>query len=65
VERACADRVVGADGAPRRCSAIDVAEALSVNPQQLGPHVPMRGHGLLALTSHGVANGMRAGALRI
>jgi hypothetical protein len=42
---------------PRQCSAIDIAEALSVNPQQLGPHTSMRGHGLLALTPHGVAPG--------
>jgi HEAT repeats len=65
VEVACSDRVVDADGAPGRCRAIEVAEALSVNPQQLGPHVPMRGHGLLAITPHGIANGMRAGALQI
>ncbi len=65
VEVGCADRLTGGHGAQGRCSAIEVAEALSVNPQQLGPQVPMRGHGLLAFTSHGVADGLRAGALRI
>lgn len=65
VEVACAERGREADGAPGCCSAIEVAEALSVNPHQLGPHVPVRGHGALALTLHGVTNGMRAGALEI
>jgi hypothetical protein len=51
----------GEEAVPRQCCAIDIAEALSVNPQQLGPHTPMRGHGLLALTPHGVA----PGALRV
>jgi hypothetical protein len=55
----------GVDAAPRLCRAIDVAEALSINPQQLGPQTPMCGHGLLALTSHGVAHGVAPGALRI
>jgi hypothetical protein len=55
----------GVDAAPRLCCAIDVAEALSINPQQLGPQTPMCGHGLLALTSHGVTHGVAPGALRI
>jgi hypothetical protein len=53
------------EAAPRRCRAIDIAEALSVNPQRLGPHTSMRGHGLLALTTHSVAHGVPPGALRI
>jgi DNA-directed RNA polymerase specialized sigma24 family protein len=55
----------GEEAVPRQCRAIDIAEALSVNPQQLGPHTPMRGHGLLALTTHGAAHGVAPGALRI
>ena len=41
---------------PRRSASI---------PQRLGPHTSMRGHGLLALTTRGVAHGVPPGALRI
>jgi HEAT repeats len=55
----------GEEAAPRQCRAIDIAEALSVNPQQLGLHTSIRGHGLLALTPHGAAHGVPPGALQI
>jgi hypothetical protein len=44
---------------------LDVTEALSVNPATLGPMTPLKGHGLLALTPHGVAHSVAPGALRI
>ncbi|WP_301174432.1 HEAT repeat domain-containing protein [Actinomadura geliboluensis] len=45
--------------------ATTIAEQLSVNPEALGPHTRVEGHGVLALTACGRAHGHPQGALEI
>jgi hypothetical protein len=53
------------DEQPPRCTALTVAEAMSINPERLGPDTPVRGHGVLTLTPHGARHGTPPGATRI
>lgn len=46
-------------------SANDVAETLTVDPEQIDEDTPMTGHGWLAVTAPGVGNGPFPGALEI
>jgi len=45
------------------CDSTDVAAALSVNPEKLGPQTPVQGRAVLALTSRGRERGMPTGSV--
>jgi hypothetical protein len=57
--------VDGDEGLRRDGAAPSTSPKRSASTPTAGPDTPMRGHGLLALTAHGVAHGVPPGALRI